>query len=82
MSAAHIDDLAMIPSAPADDLDLERNEEEEEWERRVMALAVARIQNARARMEALGVVDANGEVVPTALPPDMAPESDTTLETG
>lgn len=82
MSAAHINDPALIPSAPVDDLDLQRDDDEEEWERRVMALAASRIQTARFRLEALGVIDTNGDVVSKALPLDMASESDTTLETG
>ena len=71
-----------IPRAPFDDLDLDRPEDEEEWERRVMALAVARIADERARLERLGVIDANGDLVSRELPPDMLAESDATLETG
>jgi hypothetical protein len=71
-----------IPSAPFDDLDLDRPEDEEQWEARVMALASARIVAERARLECLGVIDKNGDIVSTALPADMLPESDTTLETG
>ena len=41
------------------DLDLDRPEDEEEWERRVMALAAARIIAERARLERLGVIDAS-----------------------
>ena len=73
---------SLIPSAPFDDLDLDRPEDEEEWEHRVMALAAARIVAERARLERLGIIDTNGTLVSTALPPDMFPESDTTLETG
>jgi hypothetical protein len=71
-----------IPSAPFDDLDLDRPEDEEEWERRVMALAAARIITERMRLERLGIIDANGDLVSRKLPPDMLPESDTTVETG
>ena len=71
-----------IPSAPFDDLDLDRAEDEEERERRVMALAASRIAAERARLERLGIIDAKGELVSRDLPPDMLPESDTTLETG
>jgi hypothetical protein len=71
-----------IPSAPFDDLDLDRPEDEEEWERRVMALAAARITAERARLEQLGIIDANGDLVSRELPPDMLPESEATLETG
>jgi hypothetical protein len=71
-----------IPSAPFDDLDLDRPEDEEEWERRVMALAAARITAERARLEQLGIIDANGDLAWRELPPDMLPESEATLETG
>jgi hypothetical protein len=71
-----------IPSAPFDDLDLDRTEDEEEWERRVMALAAARIAAERVRLERLCIIDASGELVSRELPPDMRPESETTLETG
>lgn len=73
---------ASIPSAPFDDLDLDNPENEAEWDRRVMALAAERIAAERVRLERLGVIDAHGELVSRELPPDMLPESDTTLETG
>lgn len=79
---ARANEASPLPSAPFDDLDLDRPEDEEEWERRVMALAAARIASERARLERLGIIDANGDLVSTALPPDMLPDSDTTLETG
>ena len=79
---ARADDHLQIPNAPIDDLDLDRPEDEEEWERRVMALAAARIVAERSRLERLGIIDASGNLVSTVLPPDMLPESDTTLETG
>jgi hypothetical protein len=79
---AHANDPSPIPSAPFDDLDLDRPEDEEEWDRRVMALAAARIAAERVRLERLGIIDANGDLVSRELPPDMLPESDTTLETG
>jgi hypothetical protein len=82
MASPHPSDLALIPSAPLDDLDLDSDEDEAEWERRVMELASVRIQAARARLERLGVIDASGKLVSSELPPDMRPESDTTLETG
>jgi hypothetical protein len=69
-----------IPSAPVDDLD--RDEDEEEWERRTMELAARRIAAARARLQCLGIIDADGTLVSTELPSDMLPNSDTTLETG
>jgi hypothetical protein len=79
---AHANDPSPIPSAPFDDLDLDRPEDEEEWERRVMAMAAARIAAERARLERLGVIDGRGNLVSNELPPDMRPESDTTVETG
>jgi hypothetical protein len=74
--------LDPIPSAPFDDLDLDRAEDREEWDRRVMALAAARIAAERTRLEQLGIIDANGDLVSRQLPPDMLPDSDTTIETG
>ena len=71
-----------IPSAPFDDLDLEKPEDEAEWDRRVMALAAARIAAERVHLERLGIIGEDGELISRALPPDMLPESDTTLETG
>ena len=80
--SAPASDPSPIPSAPFDDLDLDRDEDEEEWERRVMALAAQRIAEERVRLERLGIIDANGNLVSTELTPDMLPESETTLETG
>jgi hypothetical protein len=62
--------LDPIPSAPFDDLDLDRAEDREEWDRRVMALAAARIAAERTRLEQLGIIDANGDLVSRQLPPD------------
>ena len=75
-------ELSPIPSAPFDDLDLDRPEHEEEWERRVMVLAAARIAAERIRLQHLGIIDAKGELMSRELPPDMVPESDATVETG
>lgn len=82
MTAAYANDPSPIPTALMGDLDLDRDQDEEEWERRVMELASVRIQAARARLERLGVIDADGKLVSSELPPDMMPDSDTTLETG
>ena len=71
-----------IPSAPFDELDLDKPENEAEWDRRVMALAGVRIAAERVRLERLGIINADGDLVSRDLPPDMLPESDTTLETG
>ena len=73
---------APIPEARFDDLDLDREEDRVEWRRRLAELAAARLASARARFERLGIVDADGKLVSSDLPPDMLPESDTTLETG
>ncbi len=82
MAAMPAKNLSPIPSAPIGDLDLDRVEDEEEWERRVMALASKRVLEARARFERLGIIDSAGKLVSTDLPPDMLPDSDATLETG
>ena len=82
MSAQRTAEVTPIPSAPVGELDLDRAEDEEAWEQSVMALASERIRAARARLEALGIVDANGVLVSTVLPADMTADSDTTLETG
>ena len=71
-----------IPSTTFADLDLDRPEDEAEWDRRMMALAAARIAAERIRLERLGIIDANGDLKSSELPPDMLPNSDTTLETG
>ena len=47
-----------------------------------MALAAARIAEERVRLERLGIIGANGDLVSRQLPPDMLPESETTVETG
>ena len=75
-------DPSPIPSAPFDDLDLDREDHEEEWERRVMAMAAQRIAEERVRLEQMGIIDANGDLVSTELTPDMLPGSETTVETG
>lgn len=77
-----VKDPAPIPEARFDDLDLDRDEDRAEWDRRVMALAATRIAAERVRLERLGIIDANGDLVSRELPPDMLPESETTLETG
>lgn len=49
-------------SAVRPDLDLDLPEDEEEWERRVMAMAAARIAAKRVRLERLGIIDENGDI--------------------
>jgi hypothetical protein len=73
---------APIPEASFDDLDLDREKDRVEWRRRLAELATARLSSARARFERLGIIDADGKLMSTELPPDMLRESDTTLETG
>ena len=74
---AHANDTAPNPAARFDDLHLDHDDDRAEWHRRLRELATA-----RARLERLGIVDAEGKVVSADLPPDMLPDSDTTLETG
>jgi hypothetical protein len=76
------DPASPIPSAPFDDLDLDRSEDEEEWDRRLMTLASVRIAAERVRLEGLGIIDANGDLVSHELPSDMLPESDFTVDAG
>lgn len=82
MATPPANDPFTIPSVPITDLDLDVDEHEEELERRLMALASTRIRAARARFERMGIIDADGKLVSSELPPDMMPDSDTTLETG
>ena len=73
---------APIPEARFDDLDLDLEEDRAEWRRRLAELAAARLSSARARLERIGIIDADGKLTSHELPPDMLPDSDTTLETG
>jgi hypothetical protein len=82
MSVARAHERNPIPSAPVTDLQIDRDDDEQAWEQRVMELANARIQSARERLEALGIIDDNGGLVSRSLPPDMTSDSKTTLETG
>lgn len=79
---ARTTDVTPIPAARVDDLDLDRDEDRAEWRRRLAELATARLATARDRLERLGIIDADGALVSAELPPDMLPDSDTTLETG
>jgi hypothetical protein len=67
---AHANDPSPIPSAPFDDLDLDRPEDEEEWDRRVMALAAARIAAERVRLERRAMRPVETPMVPTPNPGD------------
>jgi hypothetical protein len=80
--AVHATDAAPIPTARFDDLNLDRDDDRAEWHRRLRELATARLGTARARLERLGIIDSDGNLVSNELPPDMLPDSDATLETG
>lgn len=82
MASAPLTSLPVTASAPFDDLDLDSVDGAAEWERRVMEMANARIQAARGRLERLGIIDVDGQLVSTELTVDMLPDSDATLETG
>ncbi|MDD9947724.1 MAG: hypothetical protein OXU20_42175 [Myxococcales bacterium] len=82
MSSGGDNTIPAIPRAPISDLDVDRDDDEAQWERQVMALAERRLRSARERLEKMGIVDEDGELVSQELPPDMQPDSDTTLETG
>jgi hypothetical protein len=76
------DDVQAIPSVPFDDLDLDRDSDRQVWMGRLEKLASLRIQAARVRLERLGIIDRDGLLTSNELPPDMLPDSDTTLDTG
>lgn len=80
--AAHSTDASPIPGARFDDLDLDLDEDRVEWQRRLGELATVRLTAARTRLERLGILDREGNLVSGELPPDMLPDSETTLETG
>jgi hypothetical protein len=73
---------AAIPSAEIDDLDLDSEDGEREWQHQLMALTTTRIEAAHARLEHLGVIDGQGSLVTKELRADMQADSDTTVETG
>jgi hypothetical protein len=65
--SAQLSEPSPIPSATFADLDLDRPEDEAEWDRRVMALATARITAERVRLERLGIIDATGDLISVRL---------------
>ncbi|MGE0323510.1 MAG: hypothetical protein AB7K71_00225 [Polyangiaceae bacterium] len=69
-------------SARVDDLDLSRQSDEAEWDRRVGELGKARLDAARARLERMGILGSDGELSSDDLPADMTPDAQTTVETG
>ncbi len=80
--AAAIRDESPIPEARVDDLDLDVEADAATWDARMDAMAERRIQQARARLERMGVIDRDGRLVSRELPPDMRPSSLTSVETG
>ena len=60
-----------IPEARVDDLDLDDEADVAIWDARMDAMAERRIQQARERLEQMGVIDRDGHLVSRALPPDM-----------
>ncbi len=77
--AATIDESA-IPEARVDDLNLDDEADAATWDARMDAMAERRIQQARARLEQMGVIDGDGHLVSRELPPDMLPTSVTSVE--
>lgn len=75
-------EFPQIQRARVDDLDLELEADEGEWERRVAELAESRLGAARDRLEGMGIIDSDGQLRSRELPPDMKQDSETTLETG
>jgi hypothetical protein len=80
--AAAIRSESPIPEARVDDLDLDDEADVATWDARMDAMAEQRIQQARARLEQMGVIDHEGHLVSRELPPDMRPTSLTSVETG
>jgi hypothetical protein len=80
--AATVLDESPIPEARVDDLDLDDEADAATWDTRMDAMAERRIQQARARLEQMGVIDGDGHLVSRELPPDMRPTSLTSVETG
>ncbi len=75
-------DESPIPEARVDDLDLDKEGDAATWDARMDAMAERRIRQARARLEQMGVIDREGQLVSRQLPPDMLPTSLTSVETG
>lgn len=80
--AATVLDESPIPEARVDDLNLDDEADATTWDARMDAMAEQRIQQARSRLEQMGVIDRDGRLVSRELPPDMRPTSMTSLETG
>jgi hypothetical protein len=74
------DDDALIPQARLDDLDNEADAAT--WAKRLTTLAEGRMKQARARLEGMGIIDREGRLVSTEVPPDMLPASERSIDTG
>ncbi len=72
----------LIPEARVDDLNLRDRMDRQVWEERLAALGSTRIVQARERLMRMGVIDAEGRLLMRDLPPDMAPLSDSSVDTG
>ena len=71
-----------IPQARLDDLDLDKEADAAEWKKRLATLAERRILQARARLQQMGIIDGEGNLVSEDLPPDMRPDSESSVDTG
>lgn len=76
------DDDRLIPQARVDDLDLDNEADSAAWDARLVALADQRIEQARSRLERMGIIDKQGNLVPKEIPADMLPGSETSVVTG
>ena len=75
-------DEAVIAQARIDDLDLDDEADAATWEARLVSLADQRVQQARSRLEGMGIIDHEGNLKQREIPADMLPESETSVVTG
>ncbi len=71
-----------IPEARLDDLDLDNEGDATIWRSRLAAMAESRLRQARVRLQEMGIIDVQGQIVSRELPPDMLPTSQTSVSTG
>jgi hypothetical protein len=71
-----------IPEARVDDLDLDDPSDRAKWEQRLAQLAEGRLQTARRRLEQMGVITPDGDLVSDEVPADMTPGSEASVDTG
>jgi hypothetical protein len=76
------EDQGILPDAHFDDLDLTDPEQYKIWQERVRKMGAVRARLARKRLIEMGVIREDGSLVSNELPPDMRPESKTSVETG